>query len=395
MLELAEAALTDPALGPNPGFHPERLVLTRGALDTPARRAFVEKARAAFPDAEVVKQLDRSHMDAALCAPGRPHAERVARGKRTLVIGVIGNAVRRSREKGVACPNYWHFSTTGFCWYDCAYCYLAGSCSSLVSPTVKVFVNLEDVLRQLRRLSRRLERAGAPPASCYLGKLQDGLSLDWLTGFSKALVPFFAREPRLRWVVLTKSACVDHLLGLEHRGRSVISWSVNPARLCRAYEPGAASLAERLRAAGRCARAGYPVRFLIMPLLPVEGWPELYRRLVDELLDAAAPERITMGGICSFPTARRLAAARGGGCFVEAAEAVGPDGRRRYPPALRVKMYQVILDAIRRRAPDLPVGLCLEEPAVWRAVGLNPRRARCNCIWDEADGEAGEKESLV
>ena len=39
------------------------------------------------------------------------------------------------------------------------------------------------------------------------------------------------------------------------------------------------------------------------------------------------------------------------------------------------------LRSIRRHAPDLPIGLCLEEPELWRACGLDPAHPTCNCIW--------------
>ena len=382
LIALAEQTLTSGHVGPNPGFHPERIILTRGALDTPARCAFVDKVRAAFPGVPVEEQLDRNHMQAEFAPRGTPLAEKIARGKRTLVLGVLKNCLRRSEETGIHCPNYWHFSTTGFCWYDCAYCYLAGSCSSIVAPTVKVYVNIEDVLRKLRALGRRLDREGAGVASCYLGKLQDGLSLDWLTGYSNSLVPFFAREPLLRWVVLTKSACVDNLLGLEHRGHTVVSWSVNPQEVCSRFEALAPPLAERLAAATRCADAGYPVRFLIMPLVAVRDWSEQYAQVVEQIFDAVAPERITLGGICSFGTAARLTGQHGASCIADAMGDRGDsaDGRQRYSRETRVEMYRSIIRAIRQRDVRVPIGLCLEEREVWQAAGLDPAHVQCNCI---------------
>ena len=397
LTELAEATLTAAHVGINPGFQPEQIILARGSLATAARRTFAQKAIAAFPDARVSEQLDRNHMSARFAPPGASLADKIALGKRTLVLGVLENCLRRSAETRVHCPNYWHFSVTGFCWYDCAYCYLAGSCSSLVAPTVKVFVNLEDVLCKLRQLGRRVAAEGAGPVSCYLGKLQDGLSLDWLTGYSRALVPFFAGEPSLRWVVLTKSACVDNLIGLQHRGHVALSWSVNAVAVCRSLERVAPPVHERLAAASRCAQAGYPVRFLIMPLVPVRDWEREYGRLVDAMFDATSPSRITMGGICSFPTAARLAAARGAEPIVRALSACRPglDGRRRYPTDLRVAMYGAILAAIQRRAPDVEVGLCLEDRHVWEHVGLDPEHVRCNCIWAERTmAEVGTRTSL-
>lgn len=103
------------------------------------------------------------------------------RGKQTLVFGEHRSAVRLSEERGNTCPNYWSFSPYGFCPYECKYCYLAGTKGVSFSPTVKVFLNLPEMLGQIDRIAAQQGR----PTGFYLGKLQDGLALDPLTGYSR------------------------------------------------------------------------------------------------------------------------------------------------------------------------------------------------------------------
>lgn len=364
---------------PVAGVCPERIVLARGALDTAPRRAYVERLLARFPNARHIEALGRTHMQLGGLLPKGDAARRAA-GRRTLVIGTIATPLRQSRETGIVCPNYLHISPTAYCTYGCAYCYLAGSCSTVVAPVAKVFVNLEDVLAAIARRARRL----AEPTSFYIGKLQDSLALDPLTGFSRVLVPFFAAQPLARLVMLTKGDCVENLLCAAHGGHSVISWSVNPEAVCAEYEGGAPPLARRLDAARRCQQAGYPVRFLIMPVLPVAGWREHYARLVEAIFAATRPERITLGGICSYGTALRLTAQALGADNLIArhlAPAPSPDGRRRFPRELRAELYRHIIGEIRRREPELPVGLCLEERELWEACGLDAGPPVCNCVW--------------
>ncbi len=389
------------------GFRPERIILTRGALDAPARRTFVGRLLALFPDAERVEALGRTHMQLGGLLPKGDAARRLA-GCHTLVIGTIANPLRHSRERGIVCPNYLHFSPTAYCPYGCAYCYLAGSCSTIVAPVMKVFVNLEDVLAAIARKARRL----AQPTSFYLGKLQDALALDPLTGFSRVLIPFFAAQPLARLVLLTKSDCVGNLLKKTpgvflasispcssrsynaerdsrslcsaHRGHTVVSWSVNPEGVCGEFEGGAPPLARRLDAARRCQEAGYPIRFLIMPILPVADWRRHYAELVEAIFAATRPQRITLGGICSYGTALRLTASALGRDNVIArhmSPTPSPDGRRRFPRELRAELYRHIIGEIRRREPGVPIGLCLEEAELWEACGLDPAHPTCNCIW--------------
>jgi hypothetical protein len=57
-----------------------------------------------------------------------------------------------------------------------------------------------------------------------------------------------------------------------------------------------------------------------------------------------------------------------------------PDGRLRYPAHLRTALYQHLIDVIRSRAPDLGIGLCLEEERVFQMLGLTEAVGRCNCV---------------
>lgn len=183
-----------------PLFRPARIVLAKGSHRTEARRRFAARICAAYPEAEVVEAFDTPHnrVDLGTANPLQLHS----RGKRTLVLGEHRSAVRFSEEDGNACPNYWHFSPYGFCPYGCHYCYLAGTPSVWFSPTVKIFFNLEEILAEVDRTANQIGR----PTAFYLGKLQDGLALEPLTGYARTMVPFFARHRHARMVVLTNSA---------------------------------------------------------------------------------------------------------------------------------------------------------------------------------------------
>ena len=363
---------------PAPGFRPERIVLASGSRTTPRRRTLTGRICQAYPEAEVVDQ------------PGVPHnrvdlgeadaAAALRRGKRTLVLGEHRSAVRQSREEGNTCPNYWHFSPYGFCPYRCHYCYLAGTPGVHFSPTVKVFLNLPEILAEIDRTATRL----AEPTAFYLGKLQDGLALDPLTGYARTLVPFFAAHRHARMTLLTKSANVENLLDLDHGGHTILSWSLNPAEVIDAFETGTPPLAARIEAMKRCKADGYPVRAVIMPIIPLPDWEGTYARFLGTLLTEVPLERITLGGICSYRAARFLMENRLGrsNAVSDAFDPNGPspDGRLRYPPPLRTDLYRHMIGIIRGRAPDLDISLCLEEEQVFGALGLGGAIGRCNCV---------------
>jgi len=359
-------------------FKVRRIVLARGSLETPEREAFVRRVCSAYPELRVEEQLDTPHnrIDLGEAVPAARHVA----GKHTLVFGVLNKAVRFSEESGNCCPNYWHYSVYGFCPYGCTYCYLAGTQGVWFSPTVKIYVNLPEILREMDRISREKQE----PISFYHGKLQDGLALDPLSAYSTVMVPYFAQHPCARQILLTKSDAIERFLPLAHNGRTTLAWSLNPPAIAAAFERNAPPVEARVAAMERCARAGYPVRAVIMPLIPVPDWQERYPAFVADLVRRVPLERLTFGGVCSASQAARLMEHKLGpeNPISEnmRSRAAAGDARTRYPAELRVDMYDEMIAAARAVRPGLEIGLCLEETPVWEAVHRRWDLGRCNCI---------------
>jgi DNA repair photolyase len=164
----------------------------------------------------------------------------------------------------------------------------------------------------------------------------------------------------------------------------ILSWSLTSEDAWRRFEPGTPSPTERMAAMRRCAAAGYRIRVVLMPILPIPGWLDGYAAMLDDLLKSVPIERITLGSLCSFPNALRLTNAKlgtenpiqellstGGRCA---------DGRFRFSRELRAECYRRLVSLIRYCCADLPVGLCLEERPVFESVGLSSNIGTCNCI---------------
>jgi DNA repair photolyase len=373
---LAESKIYRPR--PVSGFTPSRIVLAKGSNAPISRRRMLEAIIAAYPQAEVVEAFDTPHNRISL---GDLNALSLHyEGKRTLVLAEHNSAIRQSTEEGNTCPNYWHFSPYGFCPYDCSYCYLAGTQGVRYSPTVKIFLNLPEILSEVDRVARQFGK----PTAFYLGKLQDGLALDPLTGYSREIISFFATHPLARMTLLTKSADVSNLLALDHRGHSILSWTVNPHVVIESFEPNTPSLEDRILAMEACAIAGYPLRAVVMPIIPMTDWETIYGEFLAQLLSRVRLSRITLGSICSYTQAMRLTEQK-----------LGPqnpislqldkrrnsaDGRSRFPLEMRDRGYRRLLSVIRKIDPELEVGLCLEESSMFDVLDLRASLGRCNCV---------------
>jgi hypothetical protein len=362
-----------------PLFQPSKIVLAKGSNRTRPHRRLAERICAAYADAEVVEAFGTPHnrVDLGETNPLRLHE----RGKQTLVLGEHRSAVRFSDEGGNACPNYWHFSPYGFCPYGCRYCYLAGTPGVWFSPTVKIFLNFDEILGEVDRTAMQLGR----PTAFYLGKLQDGLALEPLSGYARAMVPLFARHPYARMVILTKSADVENLLDLDSRGRTILSWTVNAPEVACHFERNTPDVMARIEAMRRCAQVGYPVRAVVMPIVPVAKWQEIYGRFMVTLLASVPLSRITLGCICSYPQAQRLMELKLGkqnaiSTLLDRGPVKSDDGRLRFVRSTREGVYRCLIECIRRQRPDLEIGLCPEDEPMFTSLGLRESMGRCNCV---------------
>jgi DNA repair photolyase len=364
-------------------FEPARIVFARGWNRTPFGQSLAEKVASLYPKIVPENFSDTAHpkivIDIEVEERMPPALAQHVLGKQTLVIGEHCSAVRLSSEEGNTCPNYWHFSLYGFCPYGCTYCYLAGTPGVKFSPSIKIFTNIDEVLNDIDKHARKIEE----PTAFYHGKLQDGLALDPLSGYSRRLIPFFAEQPFARQILRTKSADVENLLDLEHNRHTILSWTLQPPEISEQFEPDTPSIAERLRAMKQCVDAGYPIRAVLMPLIPVPNWLDLYVDFLEQLLSDIPIQRLTIGAICSYQSAYHLMNRKLGSANVIAENmehTKTEDGRKRYPEKLREKAYRQLIQAAKRCCPDIEIGLCLETHTVFESLDLQNVIGQCNCV---------------
>jgi spore photoproduct lyase len=338
---------------------------------------FVERICGLYPEAEITECFGVPHNRIELNEISSLALHKS--GKKTLVFGELKSAVRFSQEEGNTCPNYWHFSPYGFCPYGCKYCYLAGTQGVKFSPTVKIYVNLPEMLEEINSIALKHGK----PIAFYLGKLQDALALDPLTAYSDVLVPFFAEHHYARLTLLTKSTNINRLLRLEHKGHTILSWSLNPPEVSKPFEENVPSIEERLEAMRKVASVGYPIRAVIMPIIPIEGWQGMYSKFTKHILETIPLQRLTLGGICSYKAARALMETKLGSnnpISINLENSKSRDGRIRYYTSLRSEMYKNIIKVAQEVRPDLEIALCLEEDELWKSSGLESHIGRCNCV---------------
>ncbi|MCL1980074.1 MAG: radical SAM protein [Proteobacteria bacterium] len=290
-------------------------------------------------------------------------------GKRHLLLcrnrGIFFKPCPGTRE--YRCCDYQVLNIGMNCPMDCVYCILQ---AYLNNPWLSFFVNVEDLFAELDR-----ELAAQPHRFFRIGtgEFTDSLALDSLTRLSPRLVAYMAGQANAVLELKTKSASIAHLEGLDHRGRTVVAWSLNSPSIMVREEIRTATLDERLRAAAQCADWGYSLAFHFDPIILHPGWQDGYRATIDRLFTMVPAEAIawiSLGGLRYLPPLKRIAAARFPASRFFYQEFIdGLDGKRRYVRPRRVEMYRLLADALNQKIHSRTcLYFCMENDTIWREV---------------------------
>jgi len=309
------------------------------------------------------------------CPPGSP-----APLVHQLLGGGGANVHHEQPDSNRVCRSRVQFDTIYGCPHGCAYC--SGGKVAVINTNVEEFVE-----RQVVPLS-----AANPWQKLFMfnSSLSDTPCFEPEYGMSAILADYYASTPDQHYLIHTKSANVDWLLDLDHRGRTIVLWSISSETASRLVEPGSATMEERIDAARRCQEAGYPVRVKLKPIVPLVNWRVECERLVAQLLAETRPESIGLCMVAWMPAAELeaiidpawldpdcLAAMR------DAAEEMAGVRPGPFPHEVRAEIYGYYLEQIRRHDPDVPVFLCTESLAMWAEfedrLGVDAGHYACGC----------------
>jgi spore photoproduct lyase len=277
------------------------------------------------------------------------------------------------------CAKFYKLTAYNNCNFWCEYCYLY--LTFRTQPISTHFINYEKLYDEIKKFDNaRIPRS---LKILNLGELGDPLAVDYITGFAKQIITFMPKyAPATRLLFLTKSDCIDDILNIDHGGQSVISFSVNTDAVYTQLEHRTPPPESRLAAAKKVQKAGYEVRLRIDPIIYYSTWEKDYTELVNKIFHFVKPARITLGeyrpanGLANhirsrFPDSPLLKVH---------STLIKEGGKLRYPIEQRIRMFNAIVQQIRKNDTVVKVSLCKELPHVWRAVGLEMKGLSCNCV---------------
>ncbi|AFC29755.1 SplG [Paenibacillus mucilaginosus 3016] len=213
--------------------------------------------------------------------PGESDLEKYRIAKRTLVVGI-----RKTLKFDTSKPSaeYAIPIATG-CMAHCHYCYLQTTLGA--KPYIRVYVNTDDILKAAQGyIDERAPEITRFEAACT----SDPVGLEHISGSLKEYIEFMGQQPLARLRFVTKFHHVDPLLDAKHNGHTRFRFSVNADYVIKHFEPSTSSFYERIEAAGKVAKAGYPLGFIIAPIIWHEGWENGYAELLTKLKETLPPE---------------------------------------------------------------------------------------------------------
>lgn len=255
-------------------FIPNQVFFEPQSLDYPLGRDLVDH----FRQMKVPVKETTSHNRVTGIA-GNTATESYREAKRTLVIGV-----RRGKVFQTCKPSaHYQLPLATSCPGMCEYCYLATTLGQ--KPYLRVYVNVNEILE----IAQELIESRSPEITVFEGAAtSDPLPIEKYTGSLKQAIEFFGEQPYGRFRFVTKFTEVESLLNAKHNGHTRFRFSLNCDEVIRSYEHGTPSAKERIEAASKVSKAGYPLGFIIAPLFRFENWEDQYTKLFISLAEQLA-----------------------------------------------------------------------------------------------------------
>lgn len=337
-------------------FLPDILYIEKGILNHPTMVSILNKLKSIeIQVIENYQSLGLAHL---------PANHRYKQEKRGLVLayksGELVKEVQRDLFRQI--PNEYYIMHSPGCPSDCQYCFLF---DYLTHQMPTLFVNHDEILESIREL---IESKPNEKHTFHAGEFSDALAYDHITELSKPLVELFSKYEHAYLELRTKSDNIKNLFGLNHQGKSIVSWTFSPQRVVQLFEYQTASAEERIEAACACQKAGYPVALRFDPLIRYPDWEKGYQEIIEKIGERLNPDLIydcQLGVFRYTPGLWKVIRERFPKSWLRFQESVpSRDGKYRYINPVRIEMYHKIIRWLREYFPNLRIELCMDSPEV-------------------------------
>lgn len=246
-------------------FIPEKVVINPRSLDYETGR----KAKAYFESLDIPVVIARS-----IKIEGELPQEIYSHSKRTVYITLNNEKKLRTCSPSAD----YQFALTSSCPGHCEYCYLQTTQGE--KPFIKIFANVEEILKTIQR---HIDENESKITTFECSSITDPIPFEPITGSLEKTINYFGKSEKGRLRFVTKYHMVDSLLDAHHNGHTTFRFSINTKTVIHNYEHNTSTLDERISAIKKVSEAGYPIGFIIAPIMIYPNWKEEYESLLFQV----------------------------------------------------------------------------------------------------------------
>lgn len=291
----------------------------------------------------------------------------------------------------IVCFRFWQAIVASGCPGECSYCFLQTQFPyrrGLYDLKGTLFKNLEDIVPEAVRWLKRPE-----PAGLIVGENQDGLAFEQpykqLLGVTplQLLIPLFDNRKTNPMghtlIVLSKFTNTWSVETFAPSPNVVLSWSLSLPTIDRLYEKKVAPLSKRLSKAASMRKEGYRVRLRLDALAPIPDWESDLEEVVSGV-NEISPEILTAGALRASNAGILRQAAIANGRNDSIFDYINSKDRSGFKYRTGFEFQVRVFRRIRELLDDsIPLGLCKEDQAVWKASSLSWQG--CHCLNGKID----------
>ena len=272
------------------------------------------------------------------------------------------------------------------CLHRCDYCN--------VGSVFNIMLDIEEMIEHLDALVQ-----ANPQQQLYkYDNHTDIPTLEPEYGALKLLVDYFARQSDRYLLIYTKSHNLAYLADYDHRGHTIVCWTLSCEQVSREIEKQTPSMQQRIDSMVLCQAAGYSVRARLSPIIPVRGWREQNAEMLEAYLTAVTPDVVTLDMFKHVeprdvrdtfdvsiwdPEFAETVDRYAGLPFEQRPFDVIPNGKQMFPHTMRADVYRFFAAHIARLSPSTRTALCGETPEMWQELhtelGMTPEDYVCAC----------------
>ncbi|WP_350342639.1 spore photoproduct lyase [Proteinivorax tanatarense] len=249
-------------------YKPSRAFFHKESLDYEKGKKIYNKLRDEGIEIDVLKSNRVTNI------PGATPSEAYSEAKRTLVV-----AVRKTTNFQTCKPSaHYQLPLVTSCPGLCQYCYLQTTLGK--KPYIRVYVNTEEILTKAKKY---MDVKKEEDIIFEGAATSDPLPVEKYTNNLADAIEFFGKQQNGKFRFVTKFAEVESLLNINHNGNTEFRFSLNTEKIISQYEHKTASAQQRIEAAKKVSKSGYPMGFLIAPIFIYPNWKDEYLELLKNL----------------------------------------------------------------------------------------------------------------